>query len=84
MFEHGTFGIRIGTGLTLDEVRNVHYWIRTTGKRSRKGIDGGRIDLLRLTINGEMTAWFSSGQWGIPVSDPHSQKALDKLLKRYN
>ncbi len=84
MFDHGIYGIRVGDGLTLDEVRNVHYWIRTTGKKSRKGIDGGRIDLLRLTIGEEMTAWFSSGQWGIPVSDPHSQKALDKLLKRYN
>ena len=84
MYTHGTFGLRVGSGLTLDEVRNVHYWIRTTGKKSRKGIDGGRIDLLRLTIGEEMTAWFSSGEWGIPVSDPHSQKALDKLLKRYN
>ena len=84
MYSHGAFGIRIGTGLTLDEVRKVHYWIRTTGKKSRKGINGGKIDLLRLTINDEMTAWYSSGEWGIPVSDPHSQKALEKLLKRYN
>ena len=84
MFNLGCLGVRVGDGVEKEGVRTVHYWFRTTGRRTRQGIDGGRIDLLQLTIGSEITAWYSCGEWSIPVSDPHSEAALELLLTRYN
>ena len=84
MFDRGCLGIRIGSTVDPSEVKTVHYWYRTTGRRTRQGIDGGRIDLLQLSIGDQITAWYSSGEWSIPVSDPHSKAALEQLLRKYN
>ena len=80
MFNHLTYGIRVGDTLDPAEVKNVQVWYRRTG-RTNRGIEGTEIDLLRLMINGEITAWYSSGKWSIPIHDPHSEAALKKLLE---
>ena len=84
MFNHQTYGVRVGDTLDPAEVKTVHCWYRRTGYRTRRGINGGQIDLLKLSIGDEITGWYSDGEWSIPVTDPHSKKALDKLLKRWN
>ncbi len=80
MFNHLTYGIRVGDGVDMDHVRNVQVWYRRTG-RTNRGINGTEIDLLRLTIKDEVTAWYSSGRWSIPIHDPYSEAALNKLLE---
>ena len=79
MFSRGCYGIRVG-----DSVKTVKYWYRATGRKTKRGIGGGRIDLLQLSIEDRVTAWYSGGRWGTVIADPHSEKALDKLLRKWN
>ena len=84
MYAHKEFGIRIGHTLDPSEVKTVAAWYHAEGRKSRNGINGGRIVLLKLSVGDEITGWFSDGKWGIPVTDPHSKAALEKLLKQCN
>ena len=84
MFTHGAFGIRIRPGADQADVKTVHYWYRRNGKPSNRGIDGGKIDLLRLTIKDDITGWFSAGRWYVPVEDEWSREALRIVLTRWN
>lgn len=82
MWNHVSYGIQIGEGILPEDIKTVNLWYRDTGDVTHQGIDGGKVDLLRLSIDDRVTGFYTSGEWAVPVTDPFSEKAVEKLLGR--
>ena len=79
MWKEGTIGIpKKEGGYTV-----VHYWAKVYEKKSRYGIDGGRISKLTLKIKGETVYNYDRGL-DVPPQNETTEKALAILLYEYN
>ena len=78
MWKKGTIGIPKKGGYTV-----VHYWAKVYKKKSRYGIDGGRISKATLKINGKVVYNYDRGI-DVPPQNEAAEKALAILLYEYN
>lgn len=79
MWKEGTIGIpKKEGGYTV-----VHYWAKVYEKKSRYGIDGGRISKLTLKIKGETVYNYDRGPDNPPQNEA-AEKALAILLYEFN
>ena len=79
MWKEGTIGIpKKEGGYTV-----VHYWAKVYKKKSRYGIDGGRISKLTLKVKGEVIYNYDRGEDILPQNEA-SEKALAILLYEFN
>ena len=79
MWKEGTIGIpKKGGGYTV-----VHYWAKGYEKKSKYGIDGGKISKVTLKINGEVVYNYDRGR-DVPPQNEAAEKALAILLYEYN
>ena len=65
--------------------RIAHYWVKSYARKSRYGIEGGKISKLLIRIEGETVANYDRG-WDIkPAEDDEAaQIAYAILLNEYN
>lgn len=70
---------------TKEGRKTAHYWVKAYEKRSRYGINGGRISKLELHINDRVAALYDRG-WDIEPdeNDEAAQVALYICLDQYN
>ncbi|WP_028515224.1 DUF7678 domain-containing protein [Ruminococcus flavefaciens] len=79
MWKEGTIGIpKKEGGYTV-----VHYCAKVYKKKSRYGIDGGRISKATLKINGKVVYNFDRGLDVSPQTEA-AEKALAILMYEYN
>lgn len=79
MWKEGTIGIpKKEGGYTV-----VHYWAKVYKKKSRYGIDGGRISKLTLKVKGEVIYNYDRGKDILP-QNVAAEKALAILLYEFN
>ena len=79
MWKEGTIGIpKKEGGYTV-----VHYWAKVYEKKSRYGIDGGRISKLTLKVKGEVIYNYDRGEDILPQNEA-AEKALAILLYEFN
>ena len=79
MWKEGTIGIpKKEGGYTV-----VHYWAKVYEKKSRYGIDGGRISKLTLKVKGEVIYNYDRGKDILPQNEA-AEKALAILLYEFN
>ncbi len=79
MWKEGTIGIpKKEGGYTV-----VHYWAKVYKKKSRYGIDGGRISKLTLKVKGEVIYNYDRGE-DITSQNEAAEKALAILLYEFN
>ena len=79
MWKEGTIGIpKKGGGYTI-----VHYCAKVYKKKSRYGIDGGRISKLTLKVKGEVIYNYDRGEDILPQNEA-AEKALAILLYEFN
>lgn len=79
MWKEGTIGIpKKEGGYTV-----VHYWAKVYKKKSRYGIDGGRISKLTLKVKGEVIYNYDRGEDILPQNEA-AEKALAILLYEFN
>ena len=79
MWKEGTIGIpKKEGGYTV-----VHYWAKVYIKKSRYGIDGGRISKLTLKVKGEVIYNYDRGEDILPQNEA-AEKALAILLYEFN
>ena len=80
MWHEGTIGIPMQDG----GYKIAHYWVKSFGKGSEWGINGGRISKLTIKIDGRITANYDRG-WDIqPDEGLPTQMAYCILLENYN
>ena len=78
MWKEGTIGIpKKEGGYTV-----VHYWAKVYKKKSRYGIDGGRISKLTLKVKGEVIYDYDRVE-DIPPQNEAAEKALAILLYEF-
>lgn len=80
MFKEGTIGIPKG-----DKYIVAHYWAKVYKRRSKYGINNGRISKLTIKIDGKITANYDRG-WDIKPAeeDEATQLAYCIILQNYN
>lgn len=79
MWKEGTIGIpKKEGGYTV-----VHYWAKVYKKKSRYGIDGGRISKLTLKVKSEVIYNYDRGEDILPQNEA-AEKALAILLYEFN
>ncbi|WP_295088251.1 hypothetical protein [Ruminococcus sp.] len=79
MWKEGTIGIpKKEGGYTV-----VHYWAKVYKKKSKYGIEGGKISKATLKINGEVVYNYDRGLDVSPQTEA-AEKALAILLYEYN
>ena len=79
MWKKGTIGIpKKEGGYTV-----VHYWAKVYEKKSRYGIDGGKISKLTLKVKGEVIYNYDRGL-DVPPQNETAEKALAILLYEFN
>nr|WP_295093333.1 hypothetical protein [Ruminococcus sp.] len=79
MWKEGTIGVpKKGGGYTV-----VHYWAKVYKKKSRYGIDGGRISKAMLKIKGKVVYNYDRGL-DIPTQNEAAETALAILMYEYN
>ena len=79
MWKEGTIGIpKTGGGYTV-----VHYWAKVYEKKSKYGIEGGKISKATLKINGEVVYNYDRGL-DMPPQTEAAEKALAILLYEFN
>ena len=80
-FHEGTIGIPQKDGSS----KIAHYWVKAYARKSKWGINGGKISKLAIRIDGEWTANYDRG-WDIkPAEDDEAtQIAYCILLNEYN
>lgn len=79
MWKEGTIGIPKKEG----DYTVVHYWAKVYKKKSRYGIDGGRISKLTLKVKGEVIYNYDRGEDILPQNEA-AEKALAILLYEFN
>ena len=79
MWKEGTIGIPKKEG----GYAVVHYWAKVYKKKSRYGIDGGRISKLTLKVKGEVIYNYDRGKDILPQNEA-AEKALAILLYEFN
>lgn len=79
MWKEGTIGIpKKGGGYKV-----VHYWAKVYKKKSKYGIEGGKISKATLKINDEVVYNYDRGL-DVPPQNEAAEKALAILLYEFN
>ena len=78
MWKEGTIGIPKKRGYIV-----VHYWAKVYQKKSKYGIEGGKISKATLKINGELVYNYDRGL-DVPPQNEAAEKAIAILLYEYN
>ena len=79
MWKEGTIGIPKKDGAYTV----VHYWAKVYEKKSKYGIEGGKISKATLKINDEVVYNYERGL-DVPPQSEAAEKALAILLYEYN